>query len=144
MLPDERVNDTERLTRTRCTQYNRTTERIDDIDPSSVHLLFPVVYHRNVYRVIVADQCFRLLERFVLKVETVLTNLVVVIFGNPIQSLMYQHGTHYRTHRIQKTVGRKSQPAESETHAMEYKTKPYKCQTGQYRIDDHCPYIELQ
>lgn len=49
MLPDERVNDTERLTRTRCTQYNRTTERIDDIDPSSVHLLFPVVYHRNVH-----------------------------------------------------------------------------------------------
>ena len=34
MLPDERVNDTERLTRTRCTQNNRTTERIDDIDPS--------------------------------------------------------------------------------------------------------------
>ena len=57
---------------------------------------------------------------------------------------MHQHGTHYRTHRIQKTVGRKSQPAESETHAVEYKTKPHKRQTGQYRIDDHCPYIELQ
>ena len=89
MLPDERVNDTERLTGTRCTQYNCATERIDDIDPSPVHLFLPVVYHRNVYRVIVADQRFRLLERFVLKVETVLTDLVVVIFGNPIQSLMY-------------------------------------------------------
>jgi len=101
VLPDERVNDTERLTRTRRTQYNRATERIDDIDPSSVHFLFPVVYHRNVHRIIIADQCFRLLERFVLKVETVLTNLVVVILGNAVQSLMYQHGTHYRTDRIQ-------------------------------------------
>lgn len=144
MLPDERVNNTERLTRTRRTQYNRATERIDDIDPAFVHLLFPVVYHRNVHRVIIADQRFRLLERFVLEVETVLTNLVVVILGYAVQSLMYQHGTHHRTDRIQKTVGRKPQPAESETHAMEYKTKPYKCQTGQYRIDDHCPYIELQ
>ena len=144
MLPDERVNDTERLTRTRRTQYNRATERIDDIDPSFVHLLFPVVYHRNVHRIIIADQCFRLLERFVLKVETVLTNLVVVILGNTVQSLMHQHGTHHRTYCIQKTVGRKSQPAEPETHAVEYKTKPYKCQTGQHRIDDHCPYIELQ
>ena len=34
MLPDERVDDTERLTRTGRTQYNRATERIDDIDPS--------------------------------------------------------------------------------------------------------------
>ena len=57
---------------------------------------------------------------------------------------MYQHCTHYRTYRIQKTVGWKSHPVESKTHAMEYKTKSYKCQTGQYRIDDHCPYIELQ
>ena len=95
MLPDERVNDTERLTGTRCTQNNRTTERIDDIDPAFVHLFLPVVYHRNVHRVIIADQRFRLLERFVLKVETVLTNLVVVILGNTVQSLMHQHGTHH-------------------------------------------------
>ena len=144
MLPDERVNDTERLTRTGCTQHNCTTERIDDIDPSPVHLFLPVVYHRNVHRVIIADQRFRLLERFVLKVETVLTNLIVVILSNTVQSLMHQHGTHHRTYRIHKPIGRKSQPAESETHAMEYKTKPHKCQTGQYRIDNHCPYIELQ
>ena len=123
MLPDERVNDTERLTRTRRTQYNRATERIDDIDPSFVHFLFPVVYHWNVHRIIIADQCFRLLERFVFKIETVLTNLVVVILGNTVQSLMYQHGADYRTDCIHKPVGRKSQPAESETHAVEYKTK---------------------
>ena len=49
MLPDERVNDTERLTRTRRTKYNRTTERIDDVDPSPVHLFLPIVYHRNVH-----------------------------------------------------------------------------------------------
>ena len=49
MLPDERVNDTERLTRTGCTQHNCTTERIDDIDPSPVHLFLPIVYHWNVH-----------------------------------------------------------------------------------------------
>ena len=83
MLPDERVNDTERLTRTGRTQYNRATERIDDIDPSFVHFFLPVVYHRNVHRIIVADQRFRLLERFVFKVETVLTNLVVIYLAIP-------------------------------------------------------------
>ncbi len=93
MLPDERVNDTERLTRTRRTQYNRATERIDDIDPSFVHFLFPVVYHRDVHRIVVIYQDFRLLEGFVLEVETVFAHLVVVILGYTIQSLMYQHGT---------------------------------------------------
>ena len=144
MLPDKRVDDTERLTRTRCTQHNRTTERIDDIDPSLVHLLLPVVYHRYVHRIVIVHQSLRLLERLVLEVETVIAHLVVVIFGNAVQSLMHQHRAHDRTDRIKNAVGRKAHPTDTDTHPMEDKAKPDQRQACQHRIDDHRLYVELQ
>ena len=94
MLTDKGIDDTKGLTRTRCTQYNRPTEGIDDVDPALVHLLLPVVNHRDVHRIVIGYQSLRLLERFVLEVETVFTHLVVVILGNAVQSLMHQHGTY--------------------------------------------------
>jgi len=58
VLTDKRIDDTERLTRTRCTQHNRPTERIDDVDPALVHLLLPVVNHRDVHRIVIVYQSF--------------------------------------------------------------------------------------
>ena len=94
MLTDKGIDNTEGLTRTRRTQYNRPTEGIDDVDPALVHLLLPVVYHRDVHRIVIGYQSFRLLERFILEVEAVFTHLVVVILGDAVQSLMHQHGTY--------------------------------------------------
>ena len=144
MLTDERINDTEGLTRTRCTQYNRPTERIDDVNPALVHLLLPVVNHRDIHRIVIGYQSFRLLERFVLEVEAVFTHLVVVILGDAVQSLMHQHGTHHRAERIKDAVGREAEPTHADIHAVKDKTHPDQCQSGQHRIDDHRLDVELQ
>ena len=144
MLTDERINDTEGLTRTRCTQYNRPTERIDDVDPALVHFLLPVVNHRDVHRIVIGYQSLRLLERFVLEVEAVFTHLVVIVFGDAVQSLMYQHGTHYRAECIEDAVGREAKPTHADIHAVKDKAHPDQCQSCQHRIDDHRLDIELQ
>ena len=144
MLPDKRVDDAERLTRTRRTQYNRATERIDDINPALVHLLLPVVYHRYVHRIVIVHQSLRLLERLVLEVEAVITHLVIVILGNTIQPLMHQHRAYHGTYRIKNTVGRKAHPTDSDAHPMEDKAKPDQRQACQHRIDDHRLHVELQ
>ena len=122
MLTDERINDTEGLTRTRCTQYNRPTERIDNVDPALVHLLLPVVNHGNVHGIVIGYQIFRLLERFILEVEAVFTHLVVIVLGDAVQSLMHQHGTYDRAERIEDAVGRESEPAHANVHAVKDKT----------------------
>ena len=121
MLTDEGIDNTEGLTRTRCTQYNRSTERIDNVDPALVHLLLPVVNHRDVHRVVIGYQIFRLLERFILKVEAVFTHLVVVILGDAVQSLMHQHGTYDRAERIEDAVGREAEPAHADIHVVKDK-----------------------
>jgi len=144
VLADERVDDAEGLTRTRCTQYNRPTERIDNVDPALVHLLFPVVNHRNVHRIVIGYQILRLLERFVLEVETVFTHLVVVILGDAVQSLMHQHGTYDRAERVKNAVGRKAEPAHADIHAVKDKAHPNQCQSRQHWIDDHRLHVELQ
>lgn len=144
VLPDERVDDAEGLTRTRRAQYNRPTEGIDDIDPAPVHLPLPVVYHRNVHRIVVADQGLRLLEGFVLEVEAVFAHLVVVILGDAVQPLMHQHCPHDRTDGIEDAVRRETHPTDAEIHPVEDKAQPDKSQSCQYRIDDHRPDIELQ
>ena len=130
MLPYERVNDTEGLTRTRCSENNRATERVDDIDPSLVHLPFPIINHRYIYRIVVIGKYLRLLEGLVLEIETVITNLIVVILGNAVQSLMYQHGAHYGTYGIKNTVGWESHPTHSEVHLVKEEAKSDKGQTG--------------
>lgn len=144
VLPDERVDDAEGLTRTRRPQYNRPTEGIDDIDPAPVHLPLPVVYHRNVHRIVVADQSLRLLEGFVLEVEAVFTHLVVVILGDAVQPLMHQHCPHHRTDGIEDAVRRETHPTDAEIHPVEDEAQPYKSQSCQYGIDDHRPHVELQ
>ena len=144
MLPDERINDTERLTRTRRTQDDCTTERIDDVYPTLAHLLLPIVNHRYVYRVVVIRQDFRLLEGFVLEVETVFAHLVVVILGDGIQSLMHQHGAHHRTDCIENPVRRESHPVHTEVHSVKEETQADKGQSCQYRIDDHRFHVEFE
>ena len=94
MLSDERVNDTKRLTRSRSTQYNSATERIDNIDPSLVHPPIEVINHRNIHRILIRSQFFRLFKGFVLEVKPILTKLVVIIAGDTITSLMNQHRTN--------------------------------------------------
>ena len=49
VLPYERVDDTEGLTRTGRSQHDCPTERVDDVYPSLVHLPFPIVYHGDVH-----------------------------------------------------------------------------------------------
>ena len=144
MLPDERVDDTEGLTRTGRSQHNRSTERVDDVYPPPVHFPFPIVYHGDVHRIVVGDQCLRLLERLVLEVEAVFAHLVVVILGDAVQPLMHQHGAHYGTDGVKDAVGRKAEPADTEIQPVEYEAQPDKGQPGKYGIDHHRAYIELQ
>ena len=95
MLPYERVNDAKRLTRSRCTKHNRTTEGIDDIDPALVHPFVQIVHHRDIHGIFVGVQFLRLLKGFVLKVKPVLAQLVVVVTGDAVTSLMNQHCAYY-------------------------------------------------
>jgi len=95
-----------------------------------VHLLLPVVNHRDVHGIVIGCQILRLLERFVLEVEAVFTHLVVIVFGNTVQSLMHQHGTHYRAERIEDAVGREAEPAHADIHAVKDKTHPDQCQSS--------------
>ena len=86
-----------------------------------MHLLLPVVNHRDVHRIVIDYQILRLLERFVLEVEAVFTHLVVVILGDAVQSLMHQHGTYHRTERIEDAVGREAEPTHADIHAVKDK-----------------------
>ena len=144
VLPDERVNDTEGLSRTGRSQHNCPTERVDDVYPSPVHLPFPIVYHGNVHRIVVGDQCLRLLERLVLEVEAVFAHLVVVILGDAVQPLMHQHGADNRADGVEDAVGRETEPADAEIHPVEHEAQPDKGQPGQHGIDHHRAHIELQ
>ena len=137
MLPDERVNDTEGLARTGRSQHDCPTEGVDDVYPSPVHLPLPIIYHRDVHRVVVGDQHLRLLERLVLEVEAVFADLVVVILGDAVQPLVYQHGAHHRTESVQDAVGRETEPADAEVHPMEHEAQPDKGKPGQHGIDHH-------
>ena len=144
VLPDERVDDTERLARTGRSQHNRPTERVDDVYPSPVHLPLPIVYHGDVHRIVVGDKILRLLERLVLEVEAVFAHLVVVILGNTVQPLMHQHGAHYGTDDVEDAVGREAEPADAEIHPVEHEAQPDKGQPGQHGIDHHRAHVELQ
>ena len=84
MLTDKWVDDAKRLTRTGRTQYNGSTERIDDVNPSLVHASLEIVDHRDIDRIRILIQVLRLLERLILKVETVFTQFVIVVARDTI------------------------------------------------------------
>jgi hypothetical protein len=62
MLSDERINDSEGLSGPRCSQYNRTPKRVDDVDPTFVHLLLIIIDHRDIDGIFVFIEFLRLLE----------------------------------------------------------------------------------
>ena len=76
MLPYERVDDSERLAGTGSAEHERPSERIDDVDPSLVHLLLEVEQHRDIDRVLVLDKLARLFERLVLEIEPVRAHII--------------------------------------------------------------------
>ena len=108
VLPDERVNDAERLTRSRSTKDDGGTEGIDDVDPSLVHLLLEVIDHRDIHRVFVLVLLLRLFKGLVLEIEPVITQFVVIVPCDAIQTLMYEHRSDDRSKRIDNPVGRES------------------------------------
>ena len=73
MLADERVDNAEGFTRTRRTQYDGSTEGIDNVNPALVHPSLEIVNHRDIDRIRILIQFLRLLERFILEVEAVLS-----------------------------------------------------------------------
>ena len=73
MLTDKRVDDAEGLTRAGCTQYDGSTEGIDNVNPALVHPSLEIVNHRDIDRIRILIQFLRLLERFILEVEAVLS-----------------------------------------------------------------------
>ncbi len=119
VLPYERVYDAERLTRTRCAENDGRTERIRYVDEAVVHPPSIVVYHRDVYRIRSLHKLFRLLERLVLEVETVITYTVVVVLGDAVESLMDEHSPDYRAEGVDDAVGREAHHIHAEGYAME-------------------------
>ena len=73
-----------------------------------MHPAFIVIEHGNIYRVGSLDFLLRLLKGFILEVESVFSNLVVVILGDTVKPLMNEHGSHDRTCGIKDSVSRKS------------------------------------
>ena len=93
MLADKRLDDGERLTRTRRTDNPCASERIDDIDPSLAELSLVIVAHGNIDAVFVLDLFLHLLETLILEVETVFQQAVLQILRDIIESDMDKHRT---------------------------------------------------
>ena len=73
-----------------------------------MHTTFEVVHHRDIYRILVSIQVLGLLKGLVLEVEAILTKLVVVVTGDTVTSLMYEHGSHDTCQGIEYAVGGKT------------------------------------
>lgn len=71
VLPDEGVDNAERLTRARCSEDDSSTKWIDYVHPSFTKFAFIVVAHGDVDRVVVTHQILRLLKALVLEVKAV-------------------------------------------------------------------------
>lgn len=144
VLPDERVYNTARLARTRSAENDGATEGIDDVYPTLVHLPLEIVYHRDIHRVRSLGLFLRLLERLVLKVETVFADPVVVIFRDAVETLMHEHGAVHRTERIYDAVGGESEPVHADRKTMEKKTQPDKGKPGKHRAYYHSLQVEFK
>ena len=144
MLSDERVDDAKGLTRTRRTQDKRSTEGIDDVDPALSHTFLEIVDHRDIDGIIVFYLLFHLLKTLILKVKTVVAELMVEVFADGIKSLMNEHDTDNGTYCIDHTVGGETKQRASPHILMHQHTCHHKVETDGQRIDDHCLHIELQ
>ena len=92
-----------------CSQHDRATKRIYDVYKTVVHPAFIVIEHGNIDRVRSLDFLLRLFKGFVLEVEAVFTNLVVVILGDTVKTLMNEHGSYDRTGSIKDSVCREAE-----------------------------------
>ena len=144
MLTDERVDDAERLTRTRRTQHDRPTERVDDIDPALMHPLVEVIHHRDVHRILRLALFLRLLEGFVLEVEPVLPNLVVIVTCDSITALMDEHRTDDGHKGIEHPVGRQSIEDATPSTLLNDDTQDDERETRDDRVQHHRLQVELQ
>ena len=144
MLADKGVNDAEGLTRAGSAKDKCTTERIGDVDIAVVHLVLVVEDHRYIDGILIADFFLRLLERFILEVETVIAYFAAHVLADGITSLVNEHDSEKGTYGIYNTV-----KVESEEHAaplamMDKNTEYKKIKAYTHGIYDHFPHIELQ
>ena len=144
MLTDERVDDAERLTRTRRTQHDRPTERVDDIDPALMHPLVEVIHHRDVHRILRLALFLRLFEGLVLEVEPVLPNLVVIVTCDSITALMDEHRTDDGHKGIQHSVGWQSIEDATPSTLLNDDTQDDERETRDDRVQHHRLQVELQ
>src|SRR5574344_3032811 len=96
MLSDEWVNDSEGLSRGWRPQHYCTSERIDDGDPTFVHLLLIIIDHRDIDGIFVFIEFFRLLKRFILEVKSIFAHTIIIVVGNTVESLMDEHCSNNR------------------------------------------------
>ena len=143
-MPDERVDDAERLARSRRTQHDGRTEGIDDVDPSLVHLPLIIVYHGDVDRVLVLVLLLRLFKRLVLKVEAVVTQLVVVVPGDAVTSLVDEHRTEDGRDGVKHPVGRDAAHHAAPFADMEHHADHNHGESRDDWIEHHRPDVELQ
>ena len=113
VLSNEWLNDGKGLTRTRSANHPSTSERIDDVHPALAELRLIVVAHGNIHTILVLNQLFTLLERLVLKVESVfeqtfLQELADVVKGNVNKYCSKYRGSHIKpeveSYRIESRV----------------------------------------
>ena len=108
-----------------------------------MHPPLVIVYHRDIHRIWSFRNLLRLLERFVLEIEPVLADLVVIVFGDSVKPLMHKHGADNRAEGIDNAVGRKSEYRQAPFPGMEDKAQSHERKPGQHRIYHHSLDIEF-
>ena len=144
VLADERVDDTEGLTRAGRAQDDGGAERVDDVDPAVVQTLLVVVDHRDVDAVLVLFLVTALLKTLVVEVPFIVTNLHAQILRDGIEALMDEHSADNGTEDIETAVEWITGKSAVEGHAVEDKAQDYHGCSGEDRIEHHRLEVPLQ
>ena len=106
VLPDKRLDDTECLTRPRCSDYPRSTETVGYVGPAFTKFALVVISHRDIHAVRGLYQFLALLETLVLEVEAVLHQSLLEELGDVVQCDMHEDNPHEGSCHIEDNIQR--------------------------------------
>ena len=144
VLPDERLDNGERLTGARRSDDPGPAERVHDVHPAVTELALVVVTHRDVHAVLVLDLLLTLFEGLVLEIEAVLQQSLLEELGYVVQGDMHQYGTHHRSGHVEPPVERNRVDARGKVMPEQPDGKDHDGETGDERVENHLTGIELQ
>ena len=143
MLSDERLDDRERLTRTRRTDNPRPTEGVCDIHPALAELALVVVTHGYIHGILVVYLFLILFKALVLKVEAVFHQASLQILGDIIQGSVYEERSEDRRYHIYPDIEPYSIESGRHVPAIDPYRQYNQCQSCSQWDKDHLLGIEL-